>query len=106
MKKVPSIPNWVNGQETQPDNNLWMDKFNPHTGELQCYVANSSVADAREIITAAGDACTAWSQLTPVKRGQILGEVVTLMKQRAQELADCIAIETGKLLLSNSIALN
>jgi len=96
MKKIPSIPNWVNGQETQPDNNLWIDKFNPHTGELQCYVANSSAADAREIITAAGDACTAWSQLTPVKRGQILGEVVTLMKQRAQELADCIAIETGK----------
>lgn len=95
-KQKIHIPNWINGQETQPSGNGWLEKFNPHTGNLLSYFADSSPADTRHAITAAGDMFSTWSQMPPVKRGQILVEVVTVMKRRADELADCIAIETGK----------
>lgn len=95
-KEVMHIPNWINGQESQPDVNGWLEKFNPHTGELLCNVADSSAIDTCRAITAAGEAFTAWSQQPPVKRGQVLTDIVALMKRRADELADCIAIETGK----------
>ena len=96
MTKIPHIPNWINGQETQPEEDVWLDKFNPHSGALLCLVADSSEVDAQHAITAACDAFPNWSELTPVKRGQILGDIVTVMKRRSGELADCIAVETGK----------
>lgn len=47
-------------------------------------------------IAAADEAFFAWSELTPVKRGQMLANIVAEMKRRADELAECIAVETGK----------
>jgi aldehyde dehydrogenase (NAD+) len=96
MSNISRVPNWINGQEAQPECDAWLEKFNPHTGELLCYVADSSAADTRRAITAAADSFSAWSELTPVKRGQILADIVAAMKRRADELADCIAVETGK----------
>jgi len=96
MKNNTNIPNWINGHEVQPENDTWLEKFNPHSGELHCCVADSSASDTQSAISAASDAFSAWSELTPVRRGQILADIVTLMKQRSNELADCIAIETGK----------
>ena len=90
------IPNWVGGEESRPQSDAWLDKFNPHNGELLCQVADSSAADTRRAIAAAGQAFPAWSELTPVKRGQILADIVAAMKRRGDELADCIALETGK----------
>lgn len=94
--KVMRIPNWINGRECQPESNAWLDKFNPHNGELLCQVADSSAEDTYHAISAASGAFPAWSEFTPVKRGQILADIVATMKRRADELAGCIALETGK----------
>lgn len=90
------ISNWVNGKEVGPEDDAWIEKFSPHDDQLLCYVADSSEGDTRRAIQAAADAFPAWSGLTPVKRGQILGDIVAAMKQHADELAECLAVETGK----------
>jgi acyl-CoA reductase-like NAD-dependent aldehyde dehydrogenase len=90
------IPNWINGKESQPEGDAWLDKFNPHNGELISQVADSSAADTHLAISAASNAFSSWSELTPVKRGQILADIVAVMKRRDDELADCVALETGK----------
>jgi acyl-CoA reductase-like NAD-dependent aldehyde dehydrogenase len=90
------IRNWINGRESRPEADGWIDKFNPHNGELLCHVADSTVADISMAIAAADEAFFAWSELTPVKRGQMLANIVAEMKRRADELAECIAVETGK----------
>ena len=90
------VPNWVNGKEAAPAANTWLDKFNPHTGAVMCQVADSLVQDVSQAIAAANAAFAGWSELTPVKRGQILADIVAAMKRRADELAECIAVETGK----------
>lgn len=92
----PRISNWINGQEIKPEKDAWLDKFNPHSGELLCYVADSTFKDINLAISTAKSAFPEWSDLTPIKRGQILSKIVSVMKQRAEELADCIAVETGK----------
>lgn len=96
MTTPQQIPNWINGQETQPSTNAWLDKYNPHTGKLLVKVANSTASDVQHAIGIASDAFSTWAELTPVKRGQILSDIVTAMKHHAEELADCIALETGK----------
>jgi len=96
MTTYPHIPNWINGQEVIPSSEVWLDKYDPHTGKLLCKVADSSVGDVQNAIGAAHDACTEWAEQTPVKRGQILADIVAVMKRRADELTDRIALETGK----------
>jgi len=90
------IPNWINGQELPPIGNGWLEKYDPHTGELMSSPADSSVQDVDKAIAAAANAFRRWSELTPVRRGQVLADIVRLMKQRSDELADCIAHEAGK----------
>lgn len=91
-----TVPNWINGRNARPEGDGWLDKYNPHTGEVHCKLAASTAEDTRKAITVAGDAFGAWSECTPVKRGQILSDIASAMKSRAGELAECIAIETGK----------
>lgn len=90
------IPNWVNGQESPPQGGNWLDKFNPHSGELLSQVADSTAEDTRRAVSVAEAAFASWSDLTPVRRGQILADIVAAMKNRVDELADCIAVEAGK----------
>lgn len=93
---VPQLSNWINGQSVPPAGNSWLDKFDPHSGRLLCHVADSSADEVGAAISVAGDAFAAWSAFTPVRRGQILSSIVAAMKQRSAELAECIAVETGK----------
>lgn len=90
------ITNWINGKESQPTKNKWLEKFNPHNGELMSLVADSDAADAERAVSAAFSAFLTWAELTPVKRGQILSDIVTTMKKHVDELAECVAVETGK----------
>lgn len=95
-KPAPRISNWINGLKSQPGTGGWLDKFNPHNGELLCQLADSSEADTQRAVTAAAHAFPSWSGLTPIRRGQVLADIVIVMRRRADELADCIALETGK----------
>lgn len=90
------IPNWINGKILEPIGNDWLDKFNPHTGDLLCRVADSMQDDVIHAVGAANEAFTTWNETTPIKRGQILGKIVDKMKLHADEMAHCIAVETGK----------
>ena len=90
------VVNWMQGEEVNPSTNSWLEKFNPHNGELLAQVADSSALDTENAVAIADKAFSSWAGLTPVSRGQILADIAALMKQRADELADCIAVETGK----------
>jgi aldehyde dehydrogenase (NAD+) len=61
-----------------------------------CRVADSTPDDVHQAVGIANDTFASWADLTPIKRGQILGDIVAAMKRHADELADCIAEETGK----------
>jgi len=91
------VPNWINGSELGPSNGQWLEKFNPHTGNLLTYFSNSNGNDVQNAIDFATKAFDPWAHTPPIKRGQLLFNLVSLMKECAQELANCIAEETGKI---------
>ncbi|WP_441280336.1 aldehyde dehydrogenase family protein [Tardiphaga sp. 862_B3_N1_1] len=90
------IPNWINGKSHQPAGDAWIEKYAPHDGRLLSHVTDSTVEDVKAAILAAREAQPAWAALTPIARGQILASIATMMRQRSSELAECIALETGK----------
>jgi len=90
------IANWIGGQERIPVSNEWLDKYTPHDGSLLSLVAASSAQDVDHAVIAAEEAFSSWSGLPPVRRGQILADVVAAMRRHFDELAQCIAVETGK----------
>lgn len=90
------IPNWIAGTPAAPAADRWLDKIDPHSGAVISQLADSDADDARRAVDAAAAAFDAWSATTPVKRGQILADLVAAMKTHAAALADCIAVETGK----------
>jgi aldehyde dehydrogenase (NAD+) len=96
MTNTSRVGNWINGEVRLPGGDLWLDKFNPHDGRLLSRFADASAADVDAAVSAASAAFPAWSDVSPVKRGQMLGDLVSVMKRRSDELARCVALETGK----------
>ncbi len=90
------IPNWINGKEVQPRSGEWLEKFNPHTGLVMLEFASSSVEDVDHAITTALGMLDEWSESTAVYRGNLLFKFARLMADKSENLARCIATETGK----------
>lgn len=90
------VLNWINGRPFGELNGPFIGKYNPHNGELLCKVIDSTPGEVDLAVTAALSAFAKWSEITPIKRGQLLMDVASLMKKRFDDLAQCIALETGK----------
>ncbi len=96
MTYPEKILNFINGEVTGGSNTGGIPKYNPHDASLLGEIYNSNENDVSRAMTVAQDAFLSWSQLTPVKRGQHLADVVTMIKNRRQELEEIVALETGK----------
>lgn len=96
MAKATYVPNWINGQEVAPEGDKWLEKPNPDSGEILGYLADSPATIADQAVSAAAAAFLSWSEMTPIKRGHILSEIVVAMKANFNQMAECIAVETGK----------
>lgn len=90
------ISNWIDGGEAPAAGGEWVEKHDPHSGSLLTLLCDSDERDVANAVRAAAAAFPAWSDTTAVRRGQILGDLAAAMKRHADELARCIAIETGK----------
>jgi aldehyde dehydrogenase (NAD+) len=90
------IPNQVDGQRILAADGRSFPKIDPATGREICRVARSGAADVRLAVDAAKRAQPAWAALTVVKRGDILRQIATLMRERREAIAALVARETGK----------
>jgi alpha-ketoglutaric semialdehyde dehydrogenase len=90
------VPNWIAGREAPAVSGESFPKLNPHDGREICRVARSGEADVRAAVAAAGDAFGRWSRETPVRRGEILYTVADALARRRTEVAEVVALETGK----------
>jgi len=96
MNKKNIIKNWINGRHTNSLISKRIAKLNPHNGVLLSHVIESSLSDVNDAVTAASNAFSSWSKLTPVARGSYLFKVAALMERHKSQLAKSIALETGK----------
>ena len=86
------INNWINGSETSPQSNSYLEKYNPHDGTLISNFANSSKEDVNLSVEVADSKFEKWKSFTPIKRGEILLELVNLIKTHHQKLCKCFNI--------------
>jgi alpha-ketoglutaric semialdehyde dehydrogenase len=96
MKEVAKIYNWINGKEVEPDNALWIDKYDPHTGKILSKFADSISTDVSKAIEASCLTYNNWSRSTAIQRGKILTDIVNEIKRCSEDLSKCISVETGK----------
>lgn len=90
------IKNWINGEEYPAHGGAWFEKHNPHDGTVLCRGARSQRADIEMAVAAAKKAQPQWAATPPVKRGLILHDIVQAMIARQKEIAQIVALETGK----------
>ncbi|MBI4500136.1 MAG: aldehyde dehydrogenase [Gemmatimonadetes bacterium] len=90
------IGNWIEGREVPAVAGQWFSKLNPHDGSEICRAARSQADDVQRAVDAARCAYVAWSRLPGVRRGELLTAVVDAMAARRADLAQVVALETGK----------
>lgn len=90
------VPNWINNQPVPAESGAWFEKKKPADGELLCRVARSGTADVLKAIEAAKAARQAWAETTVVARGDLMRAIALRMMERKSEIAEIVALETGK----------
>ena len=94
---LPSlILNYVDGREQPALGGECFAKLAPATGRTLCSVARSRTADVNAAVDAARRAWPAWSESTPVHRGELLRELALALRDHQDELARLVHTETGK----------
>jgi aminomuconate-semialdehyde/2-hydroxymuconate-6-semialdehyde dehydrogenase len=93
MKK---ILNYINGEFKAPNNNEWIDNYNPSNGEVYSLIPNSSSDDVEEAYQAAENAFPEWSNTTLDFRSKILSKIATLIEENLENFAEAEAIDNGK----------
>lgn len=87
------------GGETRPaSDRSTFDVFDPATGRALATVANRTVKDARAAVAAAAEAAAAWAATPPRQRSVVLSRAFALMTEAADDLAQIIVAENGKIL--------
>lgn len=90
------VPNWINGKEIDCVSGEFIEKINPHNGEIITLFSRSSSKDSDLAVSYALKSFKNWANLPAVRRGDILFQIAQKMKENQNEIAAIVALETGK----------
>ena len=90
------LGNYIGGQHVASQSGRTSPVFNPATGAQSKEVALSSADETRAAIANAQEAFKTWSQVTPLNRARIMFKFKALVEEHADELAELITAEHGK----------
>jgi aldehyde dehydrogenase (NAD+) len=94
---LPSlVPNFINGQEIAALAGERFEKRSPADGRVLLHVARSRADDVRAAVAAAGCAQPAWADATVVSRGDLVRSIALGLRDRQDDVARLVALETGK----------
>jgi malonate-semialdehyde dehydrogenase (acetylating) / methylmalonate-semialdehyde dehydrogenase len=91
-----TVTHWIDGRPTDGAGAGRSPIWNPATGEQQAEVVLANQSDVDDVVAAARTAFESWSQSSLSKRTKVLFEFRQLVDSRAQELAEVISDEHGK----------
>src|SRR6056300_225320 len=90
------LGNFIGGQRVSSHSDRTATVYNPATGEARFGVALSSADETRAAIANAQEAFKTWSKVTPLNRARIMFKFKELIERHADELAELITSEHGK----------
>jgi methylmalonic acid semialdehyde dehydrogenase len=95
---MKQIPHYINGRAQAGTSNRFAEAYHPATGEVGSQVPLASAAEVDAAVAAARAAFPAWSETPALKRARILFRFKELLEAHADELAEIITREHGKVL--------
>lgn len=95
-KYPKKVFHWINDETVPAASGEWFEKRNPHNGKVLSRVARGTKADADRAIEIAVRQFPTWSQTPVITRADILRRAVQLIELHKKELAELVALETGK----------
>lgn len=90
------VLNYINQSFVEPSSNEYLPILSPTTNCTIGQVALSNSDDVDDAVSAANSAFPAWSALTMKSRAAVMLKFHGLVRDHAQELAECIVKENGK----------
>ena len=91
-----TIEHWIDGRSSSGASARRAPVFNPATGAQQAEVLLGSPRDVDTVVSSAASAFQAWSQASLSTRTKVLFGFRELVRARAQDLAEIICDEHGK----------
>src|SRR5699024_3473253 len=89
--------NYINGEWKASATNETYSSINPaNTEEVLSEIQQTNEQDVELAIDAAEAAFPHWSQIAAPKRGDVIFNLITLLEQQKEELAEIITKEVGK----------
>ncbi|KQV75469.1 methylmalonate-semialdehyde dehydrogenase [Aeromicrobium sp. Root344] len=93
-----TIEHWIAGKRSAGISDRTAPVFNPANGTQQADVLLAEATDVADAIAAAKDAFPAWAQTSVSRRTKVLFAFRELVNAHAQELAELVTDEHGKVL--------
>lgn len=93
MKK---ILNYINGELIEPIDNLYIDNYEPATGEVYSLIPDSCEKDVELALEAAQNAFPTWSKTPKEERSAILRKIADLITENLDALAEAESRDNGK----------
>ncbi|MEO8005416.1 MAG: CoA-acylating methylmalonate-semialdehyde dehydrogenase [Betaproteobacteria bacterium] len=95
---VEELRHYLGGAEVAGRSNRFGDVFNPALGSVKARVPFASEAEVSAAVEAAQKAFPAWAATPPLRRARVMFKFKELLDQHANELAEIITTEHGKVL--------
>lgn len=92
--KMQETKLWINGRWENAKNTYELTA--PYSGEVIARVAKASVEDVEKAIEGAHEAFQSFKKTSAYERAEILYNVVTIMRERREELAKILTLEAAK----------
>ena len=83
---MQKILNYINGKLVEPENNNYLDNYNPSTGKVYSLIPDSEKEDIEHAVAAAKLAFIEWSKTSKQERSEILMKIADLLESNFDEL--------------------
>ena len=90
------LGNYIDGARVSSNSNRTSACYNPATGEKRLDVSLSTADETRAAVEKAQEAFKTWSKVTPLNRARIMFKFKELIEKHADEIAELITAEHGK----------
>jgi aminomuconate-semialdehyde/2-hydroxymuconate-6-semialdehyde dehydrogenase len=93
---MEKLQNFINGVYRTPINGLYIDNYEPATGQIYSHIPDSDATDVQLAVEAAQKAFPIWSNFSTEKRSEILVKLSEGIQHRMKEFVHAESRDNGK----------
>jgi aminomuconate-semialdehyde/2-hydroxymuconate-6-semialdehyde dehydrogenase len=90
------IQNYINGELVAPNNQQYIDNFDPSRGEVYSKIPSSTKEDVDLAVVASKKAFKSWANMPKEQRSEIMIKVASLIEERMDEFVAAESLDNGK----------